>query len=277
MTEKLTPNAEKLQAALALVEKWDFTLTKRKLLEPDYAGWSQQRADNAEKNYKRYLSLVCALDGYRPVPSADIDRFWHEHILDTERYAKDCDELIGSFLHHYPYFGMRGEEDDALAHGRSFRTFNLIDDYNREALRIEVDVSMTAARVLRVLEQVASIRGLPEQLRVDHGPEFTSAAFVHWCESRDINFAFTQPGLRRANLRHSDACFEDIDYRHVRGLNKTAFAALSSCEWVRERHADARPSRRASCRSRSGMTASATRPLPTLSSTDWSTTPTHSS
>ena len=88
---------------------------------------------------------------------------------------------------------------DALAHGRSFRTFNLIDDYNREALRIEVDVSMTAARVLRVLEQVASIRGLPEQLRVDHGPEFTSAAFVHWCESRDINLAFTQPGTPTQN------------------------------------------------------------------------------
>ena len=88
---------------------------------------------------------------------------------------------------------------DALSDGRGFRTFNLIDDYNREALRIEVDVSLTAERVLRVLDQVATIRGLPERLRVDHGPEFTSAAFVEWCQSRHIDLEFTQPGKPMQN------------------------------------------------------------------------------
>ncbi|RNE88264.1 hypothetical protein EBL85_16990 [Marichromatium sp. AB32] len=53
---------------------------------------------------------------------------------------------------------------DALSSGMSYRTFNLIDDYNREALRIEVDVSLTSARVIRVLEQVISVRGRPERL-----------------------------------------------------------------------------------------------------------------
>ena len=64
---------------------------------------------------------------------------------------------------------------DALYDGRAFRTFNVIDDYNREGLRIEIDVSMTAERVTRVLGQLVVVRGRPECIRVDHGPEFTSA------------------------------------------------------------------------------------------------------
>lgn len=53
-----------------------------------------------------------ALNGYQLIPNGDIDRFWHEHILDTRRYVADCTELFGGFLHHYPYFGMRGEVDN---------------------------------------------------------------------------------------------------------------------------------------------------------------------
>ena len=98
-------------SAMSQIEKWDFSLTKEKLLEPDYAGWSMERAENAEKDYKRYLALTKALGGFQPVPNGEIDRFWHEHILDTRRYFQDCHELFGGFLHHYPYFGMRGEQD----------------------------------------------------------------------------------------------------------------------------------------------------------------------
>jgi hypothetical protein len=114
MSDEIFPglNRTLLDAALSITSHWDFTLAKTKLLEPNYAAWSKVRTDAAERGYKRYLSLIKALGGYRPVPNADIDRFWHEHILDTERYEKDCSELFGEFLHHYPYFGMRGEQDD---------------------------------------------------------------------------------------------------------------------------------------------------------------------
>ena len=98
-------------SAMDQVSKWDFSLTKQKLLEPDYAGWSVERAEKAEEDYKRYLALTKALGGFQPVPNGEIDRFWHEHILDTRRYFQDCHELFGGFLHHYPYFGMRGEQD----------------------------------------------------------------------------------------------------------------------------------------------------------------------
>ena len=88
---------------------------------------------------------------------------------------------------------------DALADGRVFRTFNVIDDYNREALHIEIDVSLTAARVTRVLDQILLVRGAPERIRLDHGPEFTSATFVAWCASRNIVIEHTQPGKPTQN------------------------------------------------------------------------------
>ena len=70
---------------------------------------------------------------------------------------------------------------DVLMDGRAFRTFNVIDDYNREALTIEIDVSLTVARVTRALDQLWLVRGAPERTRVDHAPEFTSATLVDWC------------------------------------------------------------------------------------------------
>ena len=109
---KLTFQQNEFDKAFDLVSKWDFSLTKRKLEEPDSAGWTKDRIDRAEKNYKRYLAVTKALNGYQLVPNGDVDRFWHEHILDTRRYAQDCTELFGGFLHHYPYFGMRGETDN---------------------------------------------------------------------------------------------------------------------------------------------------------------------
>ena len=88
---------------------------------------------------------------------------------------------------------------DALSDGRSFRTFNVIDDFNREALHIEVDVSLTAERVTRVLDQVVCVRGRPERIRVDHGPEFTSALFAAWCAANGVALEFTQPGKPSQN------------------------------------------------------------------------------
>lgn len=101
---------QEFDSALSIVMKWDFSLTKQKLLEPAYAGWTQERIDKAELDYKRYLALT-KVTNTQPVPNGDIDRFWHEHILDTRRYAEDCYSFFGGFLHHYPFFGMRGEQD----------------------------------------------------------------------------------------------------------------------------------------------------------------------
>lgn len=88
---------------------------------------------------------------------------------------------------------------DSLLSGRKFRTLNLIDDYNREALAIEVDFSLPAERVVRVLEQVIEWRGKPGRIRVDNGPEFISIALGLWCEEKGITLQFIQPGKPTQN------------------------------------------------------------------------------
>jgi putative transposase len=88
---------------------------------------------------------------------------------------------------------------DQLQDGRSYRLFNVIDDYNREGLAIEVDFSLPAARVVRALDQVIEWRGKPTQIRCDNGPEYISGLLASWAESRCIQLEFIQPGNPQQN------------------------------------------------------------------------------
>ena len=83
---------------------------------------------------------------------------------------------------------------DCLLDGTRFRTLNIIDDYNREALGIEVDTSIGASRLVNCLERIIPDVGTPKQIRVDNGPEFTSFVFREWCEEKDITICYIQPG-----------------------------------------------------------------------------------
>lgn len=88
---------------------------------------------------------------------------------------------------------------DSLWDGRCFRLLNIIDDYNRQVLRIETDTSLPALRVIRVLEQLRESRGLPKMIRVDNGPEFISAKLDQWCKQNKVTLAFIQPGKPTQN------------------------------------------------------------------------------
>lgn len=88
---------------------------------------------------------------------------------------------------------------DSLYYGNRFRTFNIIDDFNREALAIEIDSSLTAKRLIRVFERLKLTRGLPDVLRVDNGPEFTSGEFVAWAELNGILIQYIEPGEPNQN------------------------------------------------------------------------------
>ena len=83
---------------------------------------------------------------------------------------------------------------DSLVDGRRFRLLNVIDDYNRESLAVEVDTSLPAPRVIRVLERLMDFRGKPDVIRVDNGPEFISDKLKMWCDERNIRLQYIQPG-----------------------------------------------------------------------------------
>lgn len=88
---------------------------------------------------------------------------------------------------------------DSLVDGRSFRTFNVLDDYNREGLGIEVDQSLPSARVIRALEHIIEWRGVPSAIRCDNGPEYLSQTLVDWANERQITLMYIQPGKPTQN------------------------------------------------------------------------------
>lgn len=88
---------------------------------------------------------------------------------------------------------------DALSDGRKFRVLNIIDDYNRESLKIEVDTSLPALRVQRALDEIAGTKGLPANIRTDNGPEFISHLMEHWCETNKVSWHYIQPGKPTQN------------------------------------------------------------------------------
>jgi len=88
---------------------------------------------------------------------------------------------------------------DSLWNGRKYRILNVLDDYNREVLSIDTDTSIPALRVIRVLEQLKDVRGLPEMIRVDNGPEFISQKLDYWCKDNKVQLVFIQPGKPTQN------------------------------------------------------------------------------
>jgi putative transposase len=105
---------------------------------------------------------------------------------------------------------------DALSSGRRFRTLNVVDDFTREALAIEVDTSLGGLRVARVLDDLKMQRGLPRQIRSDNGPEFTSRALDQWTYEQGIRWHYIQPGrplengyVESFNGRLRDECLNE--------------------------------------------------------------------
>lgn len=88
---------------------------------------------------------------------------------------------------------------DLLYDGRQFRTLNALDEGNREALAIEIGMSLPTTRVIAVLEDLIAWSGRPQTLRVDNGPEFLSSLFTDWCRQRGITIHYIQPGKPAQN------------------------------------------------------------------------------
>jgi putative transposase len=88
---------------------------------------------------------------------------------------------------------------DSLWEGYSFRILNVLDDYNREALAMEIDRSLPSERVVKTLDRLKEERGAPRCIRVDNGPEFLSDTFKLWCQENGVDIQFIQPGKPMQN------------------------------------------------------------------------------
>lgn len=97
------------------VARIDLEMVKMKMAEPkEGIGWNKEQCEDAEIEYKRYLTLCMKYPHphHSIVPNKIMDTMWHYHILDTKAYCKDSEAVFGGYFHHYPYFGLRGDDDE---------------------------------------------------------------------------------------------------------------------------------------------------------------------
>jgi putative transposase len=117
---------------------------------------------------------------------------------------------------------------DVLSNGRRFRTLNIVDDHSRECPAIEVDTSLPGVRVVRVLDRLAEIRGLPRAIVVDNGPELISKALDEWAYRNGVRLAFIEPGkpvqnafVESFNGKFRDECLNEHWFTSLHDARRT--------------------------------------------------------
>ena len=163
-----------LNVAVGTIFALNLDPIKAKLMHEDAGeGWSRERVDAVELEYRRFLSLSKLFPDEQVAPLFDVDIFWHYHILDTMKYAVDCKEVFGYFLHHFPYSGLRGEDDASVHEQISARTQKLYEaTFGDVYMRLEAGTAET------------------QQLEAAVGPAF--------CQPTTAKAAFCQPTMAKA-------------------------------------------------------------------------------
>jgi len=108
------------------IDELDFDRMKQKMLHGKRSTWTAATLAHAEQGYRRFLKLAAKYPQMPVVPSEAVDDFWHAHILDTQRYAADCERIFGGVLHHNPYVGIDGPDDEARLLSMAEETNKLI-------------------------------------------------------------------------------------------------------------------------------------------------------
>lgn len=154
---------------------WGFGMCFYFLRNVKHFGW----------NHKRVLRIYRELElNLRIKPKKRLKRDKPEPLAVPDR-VNQCWSM--DFMH------------DQLEDGRCFRLLNVIDDFNREGLAMEIDFSLPSERVVRTLNQIIEWRGKPKQIRSDNGPEYISSVLATWAEKQGVELKFIQPGNPQQN------------------------------------------------------------------------------
>jgi putative transposase len=178
------PKVNWLERDKGVIDAINATLAKR----PRWGFWKifdRMRLDGCGYNHKRVHRVYCEM-------KLNMKRRTKKRVITRPRQPLDCPTEINET---WSLDFMR----DTLYDGRPFRTLNVIDEGNREGLRIEVGRSISATRVVRVMNELIEFYDKPEAIRLDNGAELTSEAFTDWAKEHDIELRFIQPGKPNQN------------------------------------------------------------------------------
>jgi len=158
----------------ALIAALDLNPIKTKLMHKESGeGWSLAHANAIETEYRRFLYLMKAFPHVETAPLVDVDTFWHYHILDTMKYARDCEQAFGYFVHHYPYLGLEGEDGEEMRQDAGERMRELYE-------------STFGVSYVRPLRAEGEIEAADVQTAC---PTMRQAANSAWCIGPDITRA----------------------------------------------------------------------------------------
>jgi len=123
---RITESRLTTQQMIEGIGELDLGPIKFKLMDAaEGEGWTRELVERIEVEYRRFLTLLAKYPHETVAPSKEVDRFWHAHILDTQKYIEDCERVFGRYLHHFPYLGMRGADDAAALAAAGARTREL--------------------------------------------------------------------------------------------------------------------------------------------------------
>jgi putative transposase len=176
-TAPVVRDGEVIDALNAIVEvngRWGF-----------WKCFDRLRLDGRRWNHKRVWRVYCQL-------GLNIPKRTKKRVPQRDPVPLQAGSLVNQgwaldFMH------------DVLYDGRRFRTLNVIDEANREALAIEVGISIPSARLIRTLRRLIDWYGAPDSIRMDNGPEMTSHEFTEWAAARGIALNYIEPGEPNQN------------------------------------------------------------------------------
>lgn len=144
-----------LLAAKQYIDSIDFSQLIDKLITEHR--WRKSDALAICQQYRNYLFLCKKYRGQHKLPpSDDIDDFWHQHILDTNKYMHDCDIIFGDYYHHYPYFGIDGKTDNQMLNDAFFDTQQLYQQEFGISLR-RIRMHFFSRLLLRILNGIENV------------------------------------------------------------------------------------------------------------------------
>ena len=156
-----TPTEDDVATALAKVDAIDLTPINKLLHYEDPRFWTEEILAEVERAYRRFLVLNLLYPAETLAVNRIVDEYWHYHILDTRKYAADCDQLFGKLLDHFPYFGIE-DEDDRQAKLQAFAvTQDIWQSVFGESLSEELRRPLAEARLTldRVIGDLQTISG----------------------------------------------------------------------------------------------------------------------